>query len=196
MKTIYLLFFWALLFSSCDYLPDFLNPSKKVIETESSILGSWELLSFKGIDPSGRIHYPYDKDVKGFAMFDSKNKFSMHVYDATRPRLSNNDPFFCSDPEIRIAFLSEQSFFGMYQIHRDSILFRIDAANLPNLSGRIEKRYFELHGDTLLLVAPGRRFNGVFLAEYSIWMQKDKPISEGKKPRWFRYKPRRTSKDY
>jgi hypothetical protein len=192
MKTVYLLYFWALLFSSCNYLPDLLKPTKKTIES-ASIEGSWELIIYKGVDPSGRIHYPYDKDVQGFAMFDKENKFSLQVYDATRPRLSNNDPFFCSDPEIRIAFLSERSCFGTYQMRGDSILFHIDAANLPNLSGEIEKRYFELRGDTLLLIAPSRRLNGVFLAEHSVWIKKGNSALKVKKPRWFRYVPRSSS---
>jgi hypothetical protein len=192
MKTIYLLCFWALFFYSCDYLPDFLKPAKKTTDAVS-IYGSWELISYKGIDPSGRVHYPYGKDVKGLAVFDKNNKFSLQLYDATRPRLSNNDPFFCSDPEIRIAFLSEQSCFGMYQMRDDSVLFQIDAANLQNLSGDIEKRYCKIKGDTLLLISPGRRLNGVFLAEHSIWINKEKTVPMGKKPRWFRYQSRPSS---
>jgi hypothetical protein len=127
--------------------------------------------------------------VKGFAMFDSKNKFSIQIYDANRPRLSNNDPFFCSDPEIRIAFLSEQTSFGTCQISNDSIVFMIDAANLPNLTGKLDKRYFELHGDTMLLIAPYRRLNGILLSEYSIWVNKYKSSISDRGPRWHWYKP-------
>lgn len=192
MKTLILLYFWALFFTSCNYLPDSFQTLKRSAD-KPSIVGSWKLLSYKGIDPSGRVHYPYNKDVKGYAVFDTENQFSLQLYDATRPRLSNNDPFFCSDPEIRIAFLSERSCFGTYQIMRDSILFHIDAANLPNLSGFTEKQYFELHGDTLLLIASYRRLNGIFLANQSIWIKKGKTSIQDKQPRWFWYKPRRSS---
>jgi hypothetical protein len=170
MKYVILLCITAILLTGCNFRREFKTTKK--IETASPIVGSYELLIYKGIDPSGRIHYPYDKKVKGFATFDQQNNFSIQLYDATRPTLSNNDPFFCNDPEIRIAFLSARSCFGTYQITKDKIIFSIAAANLPNLSGHNDLRYFELHGDTLLLIAPGRRLNGIQLAEHSIWLRK------------------------
>ncbi len=170
MKTIYLLFLWVLLFTSCKYFPDFLKNRKKGND-EPSLLGSFELLSYKGVDPSGLIHYPYDKEVKGFAVFDVNDNYSVQLYDANRPQLSNSDPFYCSNPEIRIAFLSERSSFGGYQVQGDSVLFRIEAAHIPNLEGKTEKRYFEMRGDTLLMIAAGHRLNGIFLVEHSVWVK-------------------------
>ena len=170
MKTITLLCAGALLFTSCKYFPDFLKPRKKDMDTPS-LIGSFELLSYKGVDPSGRVHYPYDKEVKGFAVFDENENYVFLLYDANRPALSNSDPFFCSNSEIRIAFLSERSSFGSYEVEGDSVLFKIEAAHLPNLEGKTEKRYFEMHSDTLLIIAPGRRLNGVFIREQSIWIK-------------------------
>lgn len=189
MKITYLLCFWAFFISSCEYLPkSIINPEKNTFE--QSVVGSWELLSFKGVTPSGRVHYPYDTEVKGIAFFTDENNFSIQLYDATRPRLSNKDPFFCSDPEIRIAFLSERSCFGNYEVSIDSIHFYINGANLPNLSGIKETRYYELHGDTMLLVSPIRRLNGILLAEHSIWIYKGRKVNEQKQPRWYYYQPR------
>lgn len=170
MKTYSLLFLWVLLFNSCKYFPDFLKNRQKTVE-EPSLVGSFELLSYKGVDPSGRVHYPYDKEVNGFAVFDENNNYAVQLYDANRPPLSNSDPFFCSNPEIRIAFLSERSSYGDYEVQGDSVLFRIEAAHLPNLEGKTEKRYFKMHGDTLLTIAPGHRLNGIFLSEHSIWIR-------------------------
>lgn len=170
MKTVSILCLCALLCASCKYFPDFLKNRNKGIE-EISIIGSFELMNYKGVDSSGRVHYPYEKEVKGFAVFDENSNYSFQLYNANRPPLSNADPFFCSNPEIRIAFLSERSSYGNYEIQGDSFLFRIEAAHLPNLEGKIEKRYFEMHGDTLLIIAPGRKLNGVFMREQSIWIR-------------------------
>ena len=170
MKTLTLLVVWALLLSSCKYAPEFLKSRQKAVEGPS-ITGSYHLLIYKGIDPTGRIHYPYDIEVKGFALFDNEGNYSLQLYDANRPRLSNSDPFFCSDAEIRIAFLSELSSYGNYQVQGDSIYFQPEAAHLQNLTGKTVKKYFEMHGDTLLMNAPGHRFNGVFLAEQSVWVR-------------------------
>jgi hypothetical protein len=189
MKAIYLLCFCAFFLFSCAYLPESLKPLKKQ-KSEKSVTGTWELLSFKGIDPSGRIQYPYGKQVKGIAFFTDELEFSMQFYDATRPRQSTSDPFFCSDPEIRISYLTARSCFGSYSMSDDSITFSIEAANLPNLSGVNEKRYFKMYGDTMLLISPIRRLNGVFLSEHTIWVNKGKSTKETLQPRWFYYQPR------
>jgi len=150
------------------------NPFKRnaeEIEISPNIVGSWELLLLKSQDASGHFQYPFDKEVKGFASFDKYNNFSIQYFDATRPRMKYSDPFFSSDPEIRIAFLSGQSLFGKYRVFKDTVSLNIDAALNPNLSETRQNRFYRIKGDTMLLVAPGRNVNGVYLREYSIWLK-------------------------
>ncbi len=159
----------AMLFFSCIE-----NPFKKTvknIETTPKIVGSWDLLILKGEDDQGHFQYPFDKEVKGFACFDTDNNFSVQYFDATRPRMKSNDPFFSSDPEIRIAFLSGQSMFGKYRLFKDTVGMDIDVSLNPNLSGNWEKWYYRIKGDTMLMIAPGKKLNGVLLKEYSIWLK-------------------------
>ena len=161
-----------LLLFSCDY-----NPFKKTLsylEITPEIVGSWNLLILKGEDSQGHFQYPFDVKVKGYASFDGNNNFSIQYYDATRPRMKYNDPFFSSDPEIRIAFLSGQSMFGKYELFQDSVGIKIAASLNPNFSGILEKRYYKILGDTMLMIAPGRNVNGVYLKEHSIWLRSDK----------------------
>ena len=167
-STISFLLLAVLLFSCIE------NPFKKTtknIDITPKIVGSWNLLLLKGEDSQGHFQYPFDKEVKGFAYFDSNNNFSMQYFDATRPRMRSNDPFFSSDSEIRIAFLSGQSLFGKYRLFKDTVGMNIDASLNPNLSGNSEKWYYRIKGDTMLMIAPSRNFNGVFLKEYSIWLK-------------------------
>jgi hypothetical protein len=171
MKTISYLLVGILLLVSCRQLPDFFKTSRKSRSPGPSLPGTYELIIYKGIDHLGRIHYPYNEKVKGIAIFDETEKFVIQLYDATRPYLSNSDPFFCSDPEIRIAFLSEKSFFGHYQFDGDTIALRFEGANLPNLTNKVEKRYYELQGDSLLIIGPARMHNGISLAEHSTWIR-------------------------
>ena len=153
--------------TGCNFLPQ-KQPAKK-IEIAPEIAGSWELLSLKGIDPSGRIHYPYDKNVEGFAVFDKQNNFTIQYYDASRTRMSNYDPYYCSDAEIRIAFLSGASFFGNYTLKGDSVTLKIKASENPNFNYTKERRYVEILSDTLLLISPGRKLNGIYMQEHSVW---------------------------
>jgi len=137
-------------------------------------MGSWDLLFLKGFDPSGRIHYPYDKNIKGFAVFDKQNNFTIQYYDATRTRMSKSDPFYCSDAEIRIAFLSGASFFGNYHLSGDSLILNVKAASNPNMNSYSETRLYELRGDTLLMKAPAKKLNGILLQEHSVWRRSGK----------------------
>jgi len=82
-----------------------------------------------------------------------------------------NDPFFCSNAEIRIAFLSGYALFGKYKLFRDTVGIQIYSALNPNLSESYEKRYCKILGDTMLMIAPGKNINGVFLKEHSIWLK-------------------------
>ena len=164
--AIFTLFFFILL-SGCNLLPE--KPPAKKIEVVPGIVGSWELIYLKGVDPAGQVHYPYDKNVEGFAVFDRQHNFSIQYYDASRTAMSRTDPYYCSDAEIRIAFLSGASFFGNYKLESDSLQLNIKAADNPNLNHRQETGLIKLHGDTLLLITPPQRLNGIYLQEHSLW---------------------------
>ncbi len=169
MRYIIFYFLASILFVSCIEYPFKKAPRK--IEIAPKIVGSWNLVSLKGEDSEGRFQYPFDKKVKGFAYFDNENNFSIQYYDATRPKMRFNDPFFCSNAEIRIAFLSGYALFGKYKLFRDTVGIQIYSALNPNLSESYEKRYCKILGDTMLMIAPGKNINGVFLKEHSIWLK-------------------------
>ncbi len=169
--TIFILLF-CIIVAGCNLLPQ-RQPAKKIV-IAPEITGSWKLLFLKGIDSSGRIHYPYDREIEGIAFFDSQHNFAIQYYDANRTALSNRDPYYCSDAEIRIAFLSGASFFGNYNISGDTLILNIRASGNPNMNFKREKRYYELRGDSLLIVAPARKLNGVIMQEHSIWKRSGK----------------------
>ncbi len=169
MKPLVIYLAASLLFISCIDNP-FKKPARK-IEIAQKIVGSWNLLVLKVEDSNGHFHYPFNEEIQGFAVFDRNNNFSLQYYDATRPRMRSNDPFFCADPEIRIAFLSASSFFGKYKLLRDSVDMNIMGSLNPNLKGIREKRLYKIQGDTMLLIAQGRKMNGVYFREHSIWLR-------------------------
>ena len=153
--------------TGCNLIPQ-KQPAKK-ITIAPEITGTWKLLTMKGIDASGHIHYPFDRQVDGLAVFDKQNNFSIQYYDAARSSMSHSDPYYCSDAEIRIAFLSGLSFFGTYDHNADTLTLKIKASGNPNLNNRIERRYCKMRGDTLLMIAPAKKLNAIFLQEHSVW---------------------------
>jgi hypothetical protein len=169
MKTKLLATILLFTFYSCDLLQ--FKKSAKNVNPLPNLVGSWTILSYKGIDASGHVHYPYEKDLKGFATFDSAYNYSIAYYTASRPVLSNRDPFFCSDAEIRIAFLSENSFYGTYRQTTDSLFFEVIASSNPSLSWSKERFRYRTHADTLLLISSPKRINGLTLNEYSLWLR-------------------------
>ena len=169
MKTFLLTAVLLYFLSSCNLLP-----VKKPTQNENPIpdlTGSWKILTMKGVDAAGRIHYPFEKEVNGFTTFDRANNFSMQFYASSRPVFSNRDPYFCSDAEIRIAFLSESSAYGTFRQTTDSIFLQTVASNNPSRSWSHDRYAYKIHGDTLLLISSPKKINGQLLAEYSVWLR-------------------------
>ena len=160
-----------LVLTACKYFPK-LNQTEE-IPVINTMAGTWFLISLKGEDLTGRIHYPYDEEVKGQAVFTDGMNFSIQYYDATRPDLSQRDPYFCSDPEIRIAYLSSSACFGTYEQKGDSLTLNISDAANPNLGGQICKCALRFRGDTMLMISPLKKLNGVLMAEHAIWLREE-----------------------
>lgn len=169
MKALCFTFTFLWLYVSCDF--DFKKNNNLTETPLPDITGSWKLLFLKGEDLSGRIHYPYDKKAEGFLVFDEYQNYAIQFYDATRPRLENKDPYFGTNSELRIAFLSGCSSFGKYKHTRDSITLEINMASISNRSSDIFRNYYELHGDTLLMMAPWNKLAGVTMTELSVWIR-------------------------
>ena len=174
MKRILFFLLVAGLLSSCKYLPEQFRRNKQVVEAPiklPKIAGTWKLLNLEARDMAGKVYYPYDEKVQGMALFNDSTHFSIQYYDATRPALSQQDPFYCTDPEIRIAFLSGSAFYGYYEEYPDTLELKIITGFNPNLQLRKRKYSIQFKGDTLLMQAPIRRWNGVLLSEHSIWLR-------------------------
>jgi hypothetical protein len=157
--------------SACQYLPK--KGQAEQTPIVNKMAGTWSLLSLKGEDLTGRIHYPYDEKVQGQAVFTSEMNFSVQYYDATRPALSQSDPYFCTDPEIRIAYLSGNAYFGSYELKDDSLYLKIKNSTNPNLSNQICKCTLQFRGDTMLQISPMKKLNGVLMTEHTIWIREE-----------------------
>ena len=169
IKTISLLL--ILLLGACKYLPKLKQPGEPQVINQMA--GTWTLITLKGEDLTGRIHYPYDEEVKGQAVFTKGMNFSIQYYDATRPALSQRDPYFCTDPEIRIAYLSANACFGTYEQKGDSLTLKISDAVNPSMGEQVCKCTLQFRGDTMLLISPLKKLNGVLMAEHAIWLREE-----------------------
>ncbi|MBN1598722.1 MAG: lipocalin-like domain-containing protein [Bacteroidales bacterium] len=172
MKTKIILFIALVLLASCN-----IGQNKKPaiqVQTGDALTGTWKLLVYKTESPDGHIKYPFEKDVDGMAVFDRKNNFSFQFYDGSRSRFLKSDPYFSTNPEIRIAFLTSRTSFGKYQINADTVFLKIKAALIPNYSGTVTKYFFKIKGDTLLMISPGMLQAGDLLSEHTIWIKESK----------------------
>jgi hypothetical protein len=98
----------------------------------------------------------------------------VNYFNATRPPMKNNDAFYCSDAEIRIAFLSGYSSFGKYNVSGDSLNLYIVGSTISNQTGTNQHSYFETHKDTLLIISDEQMLSGVRLKNHSIWLRSKK----------------------
>lgn len=144
---------------------------KNKAEPLPSVNGTWELLSLQGEDLAGNINYPFEMNAEGICFFDANNNFSIQYSAPDRPRLSRQDPYYCEDPEIRIAYLSARAFYGTYQLTADTVAFNIENSSFSNISGLLMKYAYRTQGDTLHLISPKMRLNGQVINEHSFWYQ-------------------------
>lgn len=156
-------------FSGCKYLERFRQGEPE--QSIPGITGTWELVYYKGEDRQGRYHYPFDREVVGQAVFDTTGSFGIQIYDAEREVFPGADPFFNSNAEIRLAFLTARASFGYYEITEGRLNLTHTAATLPNLSGTMQVNDFIIQGDSLLIVSPEVILNGIALKEHTLWVR-------------------------
>jgi hypothetical protein len=171
MKQFFFIALITLLLTSCNLIDKFRDRGKDAEIPEIS--GTWEIIYYKGEDDKGRLHYPFD-EVKGMAVFDKHNNYTIQFYAAERDNLSKSDPFFGSDAELRITFLTSRSAFGTYSVEGDFLILKPEAANIPNLASQPEKRPYIIKGDSMLMYSPPIRWNGIEMIEHTLWVRRKK----------------------
>jgi Lipocalin-like domain len=140
-------------------------------EVESSLIGTWRLISFEARDSEGRVQHPLGENVSGLLIYDGVGNVSAHVMRNDLPIFAANDPARATDAELRAAFDGYGSYFGTYSVDRAKriVTHHVRGAWYPNWIGHDQVRYLTFDGNRLLLSTPPMISNGQSLEYRLTW---------------------------
>src|SRR5262249_28603397 len=141
------------------------------LQSASSLVGTWRLVSYEARDSKGEPHHPLGEHVSGLLIYDSSGNMSAHVMRTDRPLFAANDAARGTDSEVRAAFEGHDSYFGAYTIDqaRQTVTHHVRGASYPNWIGSDQLRHFKFEGSRLLLSTPSIVFDGQSLDYTLIW---------------------------
>lgn len=119
---------------------------------ESSILGTWRVLSYKTWSTVGDAAYPVGESPCGYAVFDETGHAFVMLARNLKFRGKAND-------EARLAVANSfAAYCGTFTLNRSeaTISIAVEASNVASQVGTMQDRPYQIDGDILLLSVPGQ----------------------------------------
>ncbi len=122
-------------------------------EPSSDLIGSYELIEWKGIRPDGSVAYPYGKKAQGMIYYDAKGNMGMQLQKADRPLIGSDDYNTLDSATVLEAYKGFFSYYGSYELKKEQNLIShiISGCKNPDWIGRVLKRKYFLEGDKLTI---------------------------------------------
>lgn len=136
-------------------------------ETRSPLVGTWQLLTFEVVRPSGEtlpILFLGGRAGTGVIIYSADGWMSVQIAGAARPSVEADDPTRRDHPPERGAAVANSyyAYYGRYEIDPAARTVRhfIAQALHPDEAGRTYERRYEIEGDVLTLSAPPVQVEG------------------------------------
>jgi len=119
-------------------------------DTES-LVGTWTLIAADVLRPNGTRTRDYGEAPKGLLIIDSSGRYSLQIFDSSRPRFAAGDRAKGTPQEYRAAIMGSSTHFGTISVDASKHVFilNVEGASYPNQEGAPQKRAYELDGDEL-----------------------------------------------
>jgi hypothetical protein len=118
------------------------------------IVGVWDLQSWMAFQHDSS-HYPYGENAAGQIIYHPNGRMSFMLSKQNRDTFGTFDRSLISAEQGLKANNSFFAYWGTYVIDesKGQITHEIYQSLLPDWSGKSQKRYFKLNGDTLILTS-------------------------------------------
>ena len=115
------------------------------------LVGSWRLLSYETLDPTGRRGQPYAAAV-GRLTYDDRGNMTGQVMRPDRARVAIG---IGNAQTVRAAYIGYIAYFGSYEVAPDgaSVVHRVEGALNPDWVGGEQVRKLRFDGERLVLSA-------------------------------------------
>jgi hypothetical protein len=118
---------------------------------EADLVGSWTLVAADVLQTDGSRTRDYGEDPKGLLIIDGQGRYTLQIYNSSRPKFASGDKTRGTPAEYQSAVLGSSVHFGRISVDMEKRTFTLDVerSSFPNQEGTKQKRDFELRGDEL-----------------------------------------------
>jgi len=137
----------------------------------SSLLGTWNLLSWEIRSSDGTASHPLGVNPRGVITYDEAGRMSVQVMQTDRRLSASTDPFGAAPEEIVAAWMGFISYAGRYE--HDPLARRvfhdIEVCSFPNWVGRRQERVYSFEENLLRLSTPPMSLGGESTVSTLLW---------------------------
>ena len=118
-------------------------------------LGSWNLVSFEHVLPSGEAALPFGNSPVGLLVYQAEGRMSAQVSTGSPTRLSSDDSLEATVEEAAGAWRAYFGYWGCFQVCPEEgvVVHRVQGSSFPNWIGTEQPRHFRFDGANRLILA-------------------------------------------
>jgi hypothetical protein len=128
----------------------------------STIAGTWKLISYEDHFPDGKTEYPFGKVPVGLLIYTSDDHMSVQIMKTPHPKVSSGGEKITKKEKLAL-FDSYTAYFGTYSVDWKThiVTHRVEGNMFDAYVGTDQPKPFELKGDKLFLLPEWTSKDGV-----------------------------------
>lgn len=136
--------------------------SGQAARPQDAIVGTWKYVSVDTVRPDGTRQPMYGERPQGLIIFDASGHYALLNARSDLPKLASNDRLKGTPDEYKAVVQGSIAHFGRYTVDDAgrTITFQIETSTFANWDGVVQKRPFELSGDSLKWTTPNASGGG------------------------------------
>lgn len=118
------------------------------------LAGSWGLISFEHVLPSGEVSEPFGDSPSGSILYHADGHMSAQVSVGSPTRFASDDPFRASAEEATEAWQTYFGYWGTFRVYpkKGVVVHRVEGSSFPNWIGSDQVRHFRFDGANRLVL--------------------------------------------
>lgn len=136
-------------------------------EHSRPLLGSWRLVSYEHVLPSGEVLRPFGDSPCGSIFYQADGHMSAQLSIGSPARFSSDDPLQAGAEEIAEAWHSYFGYWGSFEVNagKNVVVHRVEGCSFPNWIGTEQVRHFRFDGPNRLVLeteSPAGRYTVIW----------------------------------
>lgn len=132
-------------------------------------VGTWRLVSFQSTSAEGETVFPLGRNATGYLIYTATGHIAVVLSKANRSPFETDDLRSATAAEKINAYDTYFSYFGVFEVHDDRVIHRIEHSLFPNWIGLEQERFFQFDGDQLVLRTPPIHTDGQAMTSELVW---------------------------